>query len=114
MAKRRKAAPVVSDEGLPVELLSAEGDAWLSVDSSLEWFELQGLDFDLAVLERGPASRHRAGVEAWALANGWSKPWCSANPRLVPDGARLREAGVRLNASAALVERLHAAGVKVD
>ena len=105
---------MVSGEGLPVELLSAEGDAWVSVESSLDWFELHGLDYDLAVLERGPASRHRVAVEAWALANDWSKPWCSANERLVPDGLRLREAGVRLNASAALVERLHAAGVKAE
>ncbi len=105
---------MVSGEGLPVELLSAGGDAWVSVESSLEWFELHGLDYDLAVLERGPASRHRVAVEAWALANDWSKPWCSANERLVPDGLRLREAGVTLSPGRALMERLEAAGVRVE
>lgn len=115
MARRRSVERESSTvEGLPAEFLDPESKVWASVSASSKWLDRHGLDVDLEVLKRGPASRHRAAVEAWALANDWSKEWCSANSRLVPDGARLREAGVRLNASATLVERLQAAGVKVE
>ncbi len=100
---------------IPAELLDAGLVAWSSVDASLDWLDLHGLE--VAQSERlswGALNRHRTCVEAWSMASGWCKPWCAANPRLVPDWARLREAGIPSHGGALVVGRLLAAGVRFE
>ena len=99
---------------LPAELSSAADSVWASPASASAWLDVHGLEVDRRVLERGRASRHRAAVEVWALAHDWSRPWCVVNARMVPDWSRLCEAGVEADAGAGTMERLLAAGVRVE
>lgn len=77
-----------------------------------KWRDRLGLDVALEVLRRGPASRHRAAVEAWALAHDWVVG--VSGDRLVADDARLREAGVQCDPGRSIEERFAAAGVNTE
>lgn len=116
MARRRSAVRVSPLSGgvIPTELLSADDAVWGSVESSLDWFALHSLEPDFDVLERGPASRQRAAVEAWARSHEWVRSASHGNARSVVDYVRLREAGVRMRPGRSILERLIAAGVRVE
>ena len=112
MPRLRSDKPVAMSGEIPAELLDVGSVAWESLDACLDWLDLHGLEpAQVARLSWGPLNRHRACVEAWSLVSGWSKPWCAANPRLVPDWARLRGAGVPTHGGALVVERFVAAGI---
>ena len=109
---------------VPVELLRLDAPAWWSRESALDWIDTEGISTEVldsqsaASAERmewGPLNRHRFCAEVWSLSKGWSKPWCAANPRLVPDVVRLRDAGVPLSVPGGyLRERFTHAGVRFE
>lgn len=98
---------------MPPELLDGTDPVWMSKPATVAWLRRHGLSVSGPELEWGPLNRHKESADRWAKAAGLVKPPL-ANGWVGPDYVRMRELGLPSDSGKCSLERMLAAGVRIE